>query len=113
MELRVTLAGDDEQDLESLIGWLRRERIPSMLVEAAPNEIPAGQMGSISDALLVTVTPEAIAALAGALAVWLRTRRTEIRLTVRRGERETTLDAKGLKDSEAVIREVLAESEVE
>lgn len=108
------LAADDGEQLRVLLlDWLRRERIPGVTVVPEWAEIPAGHMGAVSDALLVTLSPAAASAFAGTLAVWLRMRRTEVRLTIRRGEQEVTLDAKALRDPELVIREILKTSETD
>jgi hypothetical protein len=66
-------------------------------------------MGAISDALNVGVGPGEAAALASAVCVWLRTRKSDVKVRFRNGDREVEVRATNLDSAEQLIRLVKEE----
>ena len=87
---RFTIAGVSGDDLRSLRQWLADDGElpgPFELRHAAPRP---GQMGSLTDALVVAAgSGGAITALAGVLVSWLRHRTSDLTITVTRPDGST------------------------
>jgi hypothetical protein len=99
LELGVESAAPDErvdleQELRTLLDWVRREHVPGVRVALKPPEVEADRMGGPSDIVEVIVgAGDVVAALAGisaALHTWLSSRRIEVTTTVARGGRTVT-----------------------
>lgn len=68
MEIRISVADGDAADVESLADWLRGERELTGRVNHASPELRSGQLGGLSDALVVAVgSGGTISVLAAAL----------------------------------------------
>jgi hypothetical protein len=85
MEARVELGGsDDVQDeLLSLRQWLSDEEEFRGRVQVEQAPIQPEHMGAVADALQVALSNEgALTVLAGSVAVWLRQRRSKLRVKI-------------------------------
>lgn len=85
MEARITVDGVDDVDgaLSSLLQWLTAEDEfrGRLRLDRAP--VQPGDMGVLSDALSVAISGEgALTVLAGSIAVWLRQRRSTIKVKI-------------------------------
>lgn len=84
-----------------------------MICEALPSasnhRVPQpGEMGSVTDTLSVVLGPGgAASALAGALVVWLRTRKPTVRLRLQSKSVSIDLTAKHLNDPEQLAEQLL------
>jgi Effector Associated Constant Component 1 len=101
MEALIRVAGGDADELRELLRWLGDEqelRGRARLVHAPVGE---SDLGGVVDAVSVAVgAGGAGTVLASALITWLQTRRTAVRLLVRRGDHTVVLD---LQTSETVL----------
>ncbi|GAA2781767.1 hypothetical protein GCM10010470_14630 [Saccharopolyspora taberi] len=109
MRAHVRVEGGLNQQVEfqSLHEWLRREDELRGLVSVDRPPIRSGEMGALSDTLVVSVSSAgAITVLARSLSVWLRQRRSDVKITVD-ADGSVTVDAKRAPDAEALVRKVL------
>jgi hypothetical protein len=85
---------DLEQELRTLLDWVRREHVPGVRVARKPPAVEADTMGGLSDVVEVIVSTGdvvgAVAGLSAALHAWLNSRRTKVTVTVVRGDRTIT-----------------------
>ena len=114
VELRISLGEGDLSDLEALHDWLRDERELNGRVRAAGPEPRAGELGTLTDALIVAVgSGGAISALAASLGAWLSLpRRSDVRIRIHRADgNSVVIDAKrvasGEIDVQSMIRQAL------
>jgi hypothetical protein len=85
MEARLLLSGDDDtaDELYSLRQWLSDEDEFRGRVEFEQAPIRPGEMGAVTDALQVALSNDgALTVLAGSVAVWLRTRRSKLKVKI-------------------------------
>ena len=104
-------AADHAGELRSLRDWLRADDGFVGTVDLDVSRPRVGEMGVLGDSLNVVLGPADIAALATALSVWLRSRKSDLRVRLRSGEREVEVDATNVDDPERfveLVREELA-----
>lgn len=115
MQLWLSVEGDDPVGgLEEVSDWLQREpglrgRVTS--VDAAPR---AGHLGGLTDALVVAVgSGGMLTALAASLKAFLALpRRSDLRIVLSSPDgRKAEIDAKRVRNVEALIRELLGRAE--
>lgn len=122
MEIRVSVANGNVADLESLDDWLRGERELAGRVKLAGPAPRAGELGALTETLVVAVgSGGAItvvgAALAGALKAWLsQPRRSDVTLKIRRPDGTSVeVNAKRVKadgiDLQATISQALGSAD--
>jgi hypothetical protein len=75
--------GSDE-DVLSLMQWLRQERLPSVRLALSRRPAAEGTMGLLADAVQIIGPDGAAAAVATAISAWLASRRTEVKIRIRR-----------------------------
>jgi hypothetical protein len=114
VEIRISVSDGDSDELESLEVWLRGERGLAGRVRLAGAQPREGELGTLSDALVVAVgSGGAISMLAAAVKTWLSLpRRSDVRLHIHRADGASVeIDAKrvaaGLIDIESIIRQTL------
>lgn len=98
----------DESEARSLADWLFHERPRPGRVEMAPPSEEAGTMGAFSDTLQVALgAGGAGSVLAGSVAAWLSTRRSNVKMVLRRADgAEISINAE-VKNPEAAIERFL------
>jgi hypothetical protein len=100
--------GDAVSELTGLAGWLRGERELQGNVRLVRPPAAEGTLGGALDVLAVAVGSGGMGvALAQSLQAWLRTRVSDVRLTVTVGERKAELDARRVGDPAALIAQIL------
>jgi hypothetical protein len=107
-QITVSNARDTDSELRSLTDWLRDEeglRAPSVRRAARP---PApGEMGAISDILLVALgSGGAVTVMAASIETWLKQRSSDVTVTVKRGQREITVDVRRARNPGELLREI-------
>ena len=112
MIVQIALIGDEAGDeLRRLEQWLRKDedlRHITIVAEQAPVE--NGDMGPVLDALQLMLEPQGVlAALAASLGTWAGTRRRNVRVRVRSGDKEVEIDASRLHDPDDVAARILRE----
>ena len=109
MDARITLADGGPADLDALAEWLGAESELRGRVTRERPEIRPGQMGALSEVLLVALgSGGAITALIGAIPLWLKHRRSDLKVVVSDGDgRQVSIDATNVHDAEALIRQIL------
>jgi hypothetical protein len=98
----ITVTSPDVQEapLRSLHDWLTNDgELPVRLVESSPRD---GELGALTDSLAVVLAPGgAAAAIAGSLVSWLRRRRSDLTVKIRRPDgSETELSVTQLRGLE-------------
>jgi microcystin degradation protein MlrC len=91
---------DPPAELDALRQFLLRDdQLRSIDVDARAAALPGGAMGAATDALLVTLGSGGVAVtLIEALASWLRSRRSKVRIKLTMPDREVELDITTLRD---------------
>ncbi|MFC8720073.1 hypothetical protein [Kitasatospora sp. NPDC057198] len=111
--IQIRLSGDDAiGETAALWEWLRGEDRLRGLVRAVASPPVEGELGGAVDLLQVAVGTTGVAGvLARSLTVWLRTRRSHVRVTVTRsgGDDTTTVEVSNLDPGqvEEVLRRTL------
>ncbi|WP_158849888.1 effector-associated constant component EACC1 [Saccharothrix deserti] len=103
MELEIETA---EADLRSLREWLAAEDgVRPAWLRWAPAEVPPGQMGAVSDVLLVALgAGGAGTVVARSIATWIRHRTSDVKVKITAGDRVIELDAQRVKDTAEIVR---------
>jgi hypothetical protein len=110
MSIRLSVESDDSVgDLEELSDWLGQEaELRGLITEASEKPSP-GELGALTDAIVVAVgSGGALTVLVGSLQAFLTMpRHTDMRIKIKgTSGRTVTVDAKRVKDPDALIREV-------
>lgn len=98
----VSSASDSDAEIRSLFRWLQREEdLPRpALAPAAPGP---EDMGTVSEAVVLALNSGSAAVLAASLSVWVRHRTSDVKITFRGKKATIELDAKRLRDTQAVV----------
>ncbi|MFC4010066.1 hypothetical protein ACFOY2_22755 [Nonomuraea purpurea] len=110
MDVRIRIAGADAvEELAAFWGWLQDEELLRGEVSPAQKEIGQEEPGDAVELITALLgSSGAGPALSRALDTWLRTRRSDVMVTVSDGERTVELEAGNLKN---LLREVLGDDE--
>ncbi|MFD7020603.1 hypothetical protein [Streptomyces sp. NPDC059928] len=85
--------------MTALVGWLRTERELEGAVHVVRSDIAETELGSGLDVISVAVGSGGVgAALAQSLSAWLRTRRSDVRVTLTANGRTVEVDARRVSD---------------
>jgi hypothetical protein len=98
--------GDPVAELASLAKWLRAERDLAGQVSQVPGPVGPSDLGGVLDTLSVALGSGGIGvALAQSLSAWLRTRRSDVKLTITVEGKTVEIDARQIADpTELIIR---------
>ncbi|KDN82164.1 effector-associated constant component EACC1 [Kitasatospora cheerisanensis] len=108
MDARIGVVGGDGDELSSLYTWLVDEDGLRGRVRVERRPIGATELGAAVDLLSVALGAGGAGSVLGtALVTWLRSRRTSARITVEVGERSVTLEIDSLRDTRALLEQVL------
>lgn len=110
MIVQVGLVGDEAGDeLRRLEQWLRRdEGLRRVTITAQQAPAQSGDMGPVLEALQLLVEPQGVlTAVAASLGTWASTRRRNVRVRVRSGDKEVEIDASHLSDPDDVATRIL------
>jgi hypothetical protein len=82
MDVEITISGTEDArgELESLLQWLNHEPDYRGLVDFKPTEVKPGELGALEEILVVAVAG-GLEALGLTVSVWLRTRRSDLKVT--------------------------------
>ncbi|MEU7640489.1 hypothetical protein AB0C11_31125 [Streptomyces sp. NPDC039016] len=101
--------GDRVGELAALVGWLRRERELQGVVRLVRRDVVETELGSGLDVLSVAVGSGGVGvALAQSLSAWLRTRRSDVKVTITANGRTVEVDAQRVKDPVGLITQALS-----
>ncbi|WP_219515633.1 effector-associated constant component EACC1 [Nonomuraea ceibae] len=112
METRLTVVGDGDKSehLESLRDWLGLEpELGGQVRKSAPPPRD-GELGGLTDAVVIALGSGTLSALAMSLKTWLsQPRRSDITIRVEAGDRSIEIDAKRVAESriEALLEQAL------
>lgn len=114
MDVRVRVEGanvDVQDELRSLARWVRDEEILGVGARRTSPPPGEGEMGALSDILVVFGPGGAGAALGVALTNWLQTRRPNLAMTVTRADgTNMTYSTSGAKYAEKALEVFLQEA---
>lgn len=102
----ITVSADREPDeeLASLDQWLRDEPLLRGKVDRRRPAPRAGEMGALTDALVVALGGGGVGAvLAESVTLWLRQRRSDVKIVIKRGESEVRLDVTQTPDAARLV----------
>jgi hypothetical protein len=113
VQVRISIVGGDQAELESLDGWLRRERELAGRITFATARPREGELGALGEALVVAVgSGGALSVLATSLKAWISLpRRSDVRIRVQGSDgRVVEIDADRVSGERVddVIRQALA-----
>jgi hypothetical protein len=106
VDISVSGGPDDGSEIRSLFRWLQGDDdLPGAAVRWAPAAPGPGEMGAVSDVLVVALGSGGSvgAVLAGSLSVWIRHRTSDVKVTFRGKEGTVELDGKRIKDPVEVV----------
>jgi hypothetical protein len=109
MNLRLSVeSGNEVSDFEELSDWLRQEEGLRGLISEGDAEPAADELGALVDVLVAAVgSGGALTVLLSSLQAFIATRGADIKITLKgEGGREVTVDAKRVKDVDALVRDV-------
>ncbi|MFE6926345.1 hypothetical protein ACFVAV_35415 [Nocardia sp. NPDC057663] len=112
-QLTIRTSGDSDE-LFRLLEWFRNDDALRGRVTLPTSQPREGQMGDVYDVLIVLVGAGGLGpALAMSLSGWLKTRRSQVKLTLKRKGIELELDAESIKAPELVreIHKLLGDTE--
>lgn len=102
MSVLLTVHPKDHDLTRDLGTWLLEERYLRGEVTYVHEGVPEGAMGAVVEGVQVALgSGGAVAALAGVVIAWLRTRPGEVTLKIKRGTDEIELTGKGVKALDA------------
>lgn len=102
--------GDVVSELASLAGWLRGERELAGRVRVVYEQAGEGELGGALDVVSVAVGSGGVGvALSQTLSAWLRTRRSDVKLTITAEGRTIEVDARRVADAADLITRVLGQ----
>ncbi|GGK63416.1 effector-associated constant component EACC1 [Nocardia camponoti] len=97
-------------DLFDLHEWLNDDRALRGRVTLVETPIREGEMGGVTDCLLILTSAGTVGALAKSLSTWLTVRSSHIKVTVTRGDEEIAVEGKGVEagnDVEKLLRPLI------
>lgn len=108
IELRTEAGvGDGQASVRSVLKSLRNDsELRLRTAELTPASADPEDMGLGQEILHLVLAPQLTAALAGALATWLTTRSRHVKLHVKKGDDELTVEADRAKDADKLINEI-------
>jgi len=99
---------DADDELRSLLDWLRQEDDLRGRVHLTPVVAQPGHMGGISDSLSVALgSGGALTVLATSISVWLKHRRSDLTVEITVGERTAKIDGKRVKADPESVRKIV------
>ncbi|MBE1533012.1 effector-associated constant component EACC1 [Actinomadura algeriensis] len=108
IELRTdAVAGSDQTSVRAVLRVLRED--PELRLRTADLESTSGDpedMGIGEEILRLVFDPELTGALAGALATWLATRSRQVKLHIKKGDHELTVEANRAEDADELLRDI-------
>lgn len=100
--------GDPVAELAGLAQWLRAERDLAGLIRRVPGPTAPTDLGGALDTLSVALgSGGAGVALAQSLSAWLRTRRSDVKLTITVASKTIDIDAHQVADPTELITRTL------
>lgn len=108
MDVIITIACADDEDLTALSEWLGGEDELRGRVQIVDNPVGDTALGSFSDSLTVALSAGgAGTVLASSLITWLQTRRTTAKITVKSAQRSITLDIETMDEVAPLLEQIL------
>jgi hypothetical protein len=109
MDVQIRITGGDQADeLAALWRWLQEESGLRGNVRPIASPVGAGELGGAIDLITVALgSGGAGVALAQTLSAWLRTRYSDVKVTVSAEGRSVEVEARRVKDAVSLLREVL------
>jgi hypothetical protein len=109
LNLTLRIEGPDasQVELNSLQDWLRRERLPEVMVQRQAEAPTPGEMGIDPTTLSVVLGAPAVVALVNSIHVWLRTRSPKLTVALKVKGNEVQISAHNVKDVDDIVNTVL------
>jgi hypothetical protein len=97
---------------DALLAFLKSEAGLYASVNRVGRPIAPTQLGDVANVIAVALgSGGAVSVLSGALSTWMTSQRSDVAISIKTSDREVVIDAKGVKDLEAVISAALASVE--
>ena len=108
MEVQVCLTDATNEEIVELARWLSEENQLRGRVRTASRAIGDTELGSYTELLTVVLgSGGAGTVLASSLKVWLQTRRTKAKITIKSRNRSVTLDIESVEEVTPLLEEIL------
>ena len=105
VELTLRVSGENSvSECRALLARLRAADGVTARLDRGP--AAPGEMGILDEVVRLVLDPQLTAAVAGAVATWLTTRRRAVEVHLKQGERELKLSAGSPKDARKVLAEI-------
>jgi hypothetical protein len=84
--------------------WLSIEGLDGVEVALAPSKpVPGTQGAELATGLLLILKSQAVAALANSIQTWFKVRKPKIKLTIKSGKKQFTLEAENTQIDKALV----------
>jgi len=110
MEIELELDGKDatEHSILDIQDWIRRERIKGLQVRRKKDRPSEEEMGvELLPILSMELGSTVVVELVRSIHVWLKMRRPELKMKLKKGDIEVEIDGRNLSGEQAVIDSVL------
>ncbi|MEU5692364.1 hypothetical protein [Actinosynnema sp. NPDC020468] len=102
----VVLGEEHVLEARSLLKALRGDEVPGSAPVLRRGAGVEGDLGVVDEVLALVLSPESVAAVAGAVTTWLTTRRRAVRVRIRHKGRELEVEAKSRRDAAELLGEI-------
>lgn len=108
MELTLRVSGEDSvSESRALLARLRAaDELPGLTAHLDRGPVGPGELGTLDEVLRLVFDPQLTAAVAGAVATWLTTRRRAVEVHLKQGDRELKLSAGSPRDARKMVAEI-------
>lgn len=99
-----------DDDAAQLLNWMKSERELRGRVRYADTPSSDEHMSATSDVLTVLLGSGGVAVVLNSVTDWLKSRRTNVRVEITRGDKTISLNAESIKADKDAVRELLEEA---
>jgi Effector Associated Constant Component 1 len=107
LTLRVEGPDASSETLSSLQDWIRRERLPDVIVQRQVQTPTSDEMGVDPTTLSVVLGAPAVVALVNSIHIWLRTRSPKLTVALKVGGDEVHITAHNIRNVDDAVNTVL------
>jgi hypothetical protein len=110
MALSIDIEGEHAAEMaRDLRDWLSIQGLDGVEVALAPGKpVPGTQGAELATGLLLVLKSKAVAAVANAIQTWFKVRKPKIKLTIKSGKKQFTLEAENTQIDKVLVDNLTA-----